>query len=231
MSQQHQIDQQAMYITQLEQDLNTARARTEEQRQMKVLARGQRDGISGSRYQEGVGRWLLRCFGPVVAADKQERTYRFLEEANELSQAAGLTEEEAHQLVAYTWSRPTGSLHQEVGGVMTTLAAFCFAHDLDMIQEGVDEYERVNTHEVMERIRVKQASKPHGSPLPATMEPRIIDWVAEQVLFEERFPVPEGIYWNAKTGCYLYETTDFIMRAVNQDKYWKGWREAVQARS
>ncbi len=115
-------------------------------------------------FQERVRDWLLACFGPVIAADKVERNHRFLEEALELVQACGTTREECRQLVDYVYSRPTGDPKQEVGGVMTTLAAHCCAHGLNMQEAAEMELQRVWNK--IDAIRGKQATKPKDSPLP-----------------------------------------------------------------
>lgn len=120
-------------------------------------------------FQEAVGLWLVECFGRAIAGDIKERCYRFQEEANELVQSLGLTREEAHQLVDYTWDRPVGETEQELGGVMITLAALCHATNMDMETHALNELSRINQSEVIERIRQKQKSKPHQSPLPGAV--------------------------------------------------------------
>lgn len=115
-------------------------------------------------FQERVQPWLLQCFGVMIAGDKKERNHRFLEEALELVQACGCTQSEAHQLVDYVYGRPIGEPHQEVGGVMVTLAALCLANDLDMHENGETELKRIWGK--IEKIRAKQAAKPKHSPLP-----------------------------------------------------------------
>lgn len=118
------------------------------------------------QFQRAVGFWVQACFGVEVAADKKERAFRFLEEANELAQAMGVTRADAHSLVDYTWNRPAGEAPQEVGGCAITLAALCEAADIDLGKQGVNELDRVCTPAMIERIREKQKSKPHNSPLP-----------------------------------------------------------------
>lgn len=115
-------------------------------------------------FQFRVHDWILECFGARIGADRIERNHRFIEEALELVQANGCTASEAHQLVDYVFSRPVGDPHQEVGGVMNTLAALCTASDIDMAQAGEDELARVWMK--VEAIRAKQAAKPKHSPLP-----------------------------------------------------------------
>jgi hypothetical protein len=75
-----------------------------------------------------------------------------------------MTRSEAHQLVDYTFDRPVGELHQEVGGVMVTLAALCLASNANMHESGETELARIWTK--IEKIRAKQAAKPKHSPLP-----------------------------------------------------------------
>jgi hypothetical protein len=117
-------------------------------------------------FQSRVQPWMLACFGAEIAADKMERNHRFFEESTETVQANGMTRSEAHQLVDYVYDRPVGELHQEVGGVMVTLAALCLANGLDMHAAGDVELERINVPETIAKIRAKQAAKPKYSPLP-----------------------------------------------------------------
>lgn len=66
------------------------------------------------------------------ALTQRERAARFLEEALELAQAAGLNRIDAIVLTDYVFSRPVGPIAGEVGGVMTTLASLCVACKLDL---------------------------------------------------------------------------------------------------
>lgn len=116
------------------------------------------------RFQARVRPWLLECFGEMIAGDREERNHRFLEEALELVQACGCTQQDAHQLVDYVFGRPVGEPSQEVGGVMVTLAALCLANELDMHSAGETELARIWTK--VEQIRAKQAAKPKYGPLP-----------------------------------------------------------------
>ncbi len=115
-------------------------------------------------FQSRVGPWMDATFGAMISGDKEERAHRFLEEALELVQSTGTTASEAHQLVDYVFGRSVGETHQEVGGVMVTLAALCLAHALDMHEAGETELARVWTK--VDQIRAKQAAKPKHSPLP-----------------------------------------------------------------
>jgi hypothetical protein len=107
---------------------------------------------------------MEHCFGPEISADTVERYHRFIEESLELAQALGCSAQDAHMLVDYVFSRPVGQPHQEVGGVMVTLAALCLAADLDMHIAGENELWRVWGK--IDVIREKQRNKPKGSPIP-----------------------------------------------------------------
>ncbi len=115
-------------------------------------------------YQRHVEEWLKICFPPSVRADRSERNHRFLEEALELAQANGCSHGDAIALVNYVFGRQAGEADQEVGGVMVTLASLCSAIGVDMAKAGDRELAR--NWDRIDVIRIKQKSKPHGSPLP-----------------------------------------------------------------
>lgn len=117
-------------------------------------------------YQRRVAGWMLACFGGEIAKNKAERCHRFLEEALELVQSIACTKEDAHLLVDYVYDRDVGIPHQEVGGVMVTLAALCNANGLSIDDAAEDELERV--YDKLEAIRKKQASKIANSALPSS---------------------------------------------------------------
>lgn len=123
-------------------------------------------------FQARVLPWLMECFGAEIARDRVERCDRFIEEALELAQSLDWTADRAHALVDYVFGRPAGEPHQEVGGVMVTLAALCEAADLDMQAGGDDELARIMRPEIVQKIRAKQADKPTGSALPIALSPR-----------------------------------------------------------
>lgn len=115
-------------------------------------------------FQSRVQPWMMACFGPEISGDKVERGDRILEETFELLQSGGYDPARVLALRDYVWNRPAGEPHQEVGGVMVTLAAYCLACGLDMHQAGETELARIWTK--VEKIRAKQAAKPTGSALP-----------------------------------------------------------------
>jgi hypothetical protein len=112
-----------------------------------------------SHYQQRVRAWVLECFGQQIADDMTERSFRFLEEALEVVQSLGCTKEQADALVTYVYDRPVGQTRQEIGGAMVTLAALSSAINIDMMEEGEYELARVDTPELIRKIRKKQASK------------------------------------------------------------------------
>lgn len=171
-------------------------------------------------FQARVQPWLLECFGPMIAGDREERNHRFLEEALELVQACGASASEAHQLVDYVYSRPVGDPAQEVGGVMVTLAALCLANGLDMHADGETELARIWTK--VEQIRAKQAAKPSMSPLPGVYPERqqptpaaihIGDLDPTQRLNLARGePAPSGLTWWAQGDANFY--------TLHKDRHW-----------
>lgn len=128
-------------------------------------------------FQARVAPWMSQCFGAAIASDVRERGDRLLEEVLELLQSHGYDPTRVATLRDYVFGRPVGEPAQEAGGVMVTLAAYCLATGLDMHGAGDAELERISAPEIIERIRVKQASK-RGlhTPLPsATARPAHLD--------------------------------------------------------
>lgn len=160
--------------------------------------------VAAEPFQSRVQPWMLECFGAEIAADKIERNHRFFEEATEAVQANGMTRSEAHQLVDYTFDRPVGELHQEIGGVMVTLAALCLASGQDMHAAGETELTRIWTK--VEAIRAKQAAKPKHSPLPAAPQPA----QTQVALTQERIrKIAEEHFWGGKCT-----TADDLEKAI-----------------
>ncbi|WP_255504188.1 hypothetical protein [Caballeronia sp. EK] len=147
------------------------------------------DTAGAKPFQARVQPWLMECFGAMIAGDREERNHRFIEEALELVQACGMGASEAHQLVDYVYGRPVGEPHQEVGGVMVTLAALCLANDLDMHEAAETELARIWTK--VEQIRAKQAAKPKHSPLPQAIAAPPAPSVADAAGASETRPIQE----------------------------------------
>lgn len=111
-------------------------------------------------YQREVGQWAVSCFGIERANDPRERNLRFLEESIELVQANGLSHEEALAVLDYVYSRPRGSVAQEVGGAIVTLAALCRAAGISLDDAATTELSRISERVV--EIREKNLKKPLG---------------------------------------------------------------------
>ncbi len=122
-----------------------------------------------STFQQSVRIWILECFGSEISDHKPERNQRFLEESLELVQSCGMSSDDAHWLVDYVYSRPVGNMSQEVGGTLVTLAALCGAQNINMGDAANTELQRIQQPDVMEKIRAKQATKPHDSSLPGNI--------------------------------------------------------------
>lgn len=120
----------------------------------------------GKHFQARVEPWLLACFGEEIADDTLERRDRAVEEFFEFLQWSDYPRERLAALEAYVWSRPVGEGHQELGGMMVTIAAMARAYRLDMHECGEVELARILAPEIIEKIRAKQAAKPTGSALP-----------------------------------------------------------------
>ncbi|HHA2894765.1 TPA: hypothetical protein ACOFC4_000329 [Stenotrophomonas maltophilia] len=120
-------------------------------------------------YQASVAEWMGQCFLPSLYSDMTERGDRLLEEVLELLQAHGYDRARVPTLVDYVFGRPVGEPVQEVGGVMVTLAGYCWVAGIDMHAAGDAELARINQPDVMAKIRAKQEAKNalhFDTPLP-----------------------------------------------------------------
>lgn len=120
-------------------------------------------------FQQGVAKWMEECFVASLYSNMTERGDRFLEEVLEMLQAHGYPFERISTLADYVYKRPVGDPEQEVGGVMITLAGFCYIAGHDMQALGDRELERINQPEVKAKIQAKQAAKAKihfDTPLP-----------------------------------------------------------------
>jgi hypothetical protein len=110
------------------------------------------------RLQKRVADWVIISFGPEVLNDRDERGMRLVEEAIELGQAIGLSQERLHVLVDYVYSRPVGHLPQEFGGTAVTLLAAAETCNINVGEELIKEIERVESIPV-EHFRAKNRVK------------------------------------------------------------------------
>lgn len=151
-------------------------------------------------FQAGVSKWMGECFLPSLYSNMTERGDRLLEEVLELLQSHGYDQARVATLVDYVYGRPVGEPAQEVGGVMVTLAGYCWAAGLDMHAEGARELERITQPEVMAKIRRKQEAKNalhFDTPLPGHAthpQPAAADCARRSGSGED----PEGFYDQTK---------------------------------
>lgn len=96
-------------------------------RELLALARGRR--------QFQVYTWAIQTFGEWCGSP-HERALRFLEEALELAQAAGLTQDDVARLVGHVFGRPLGEVPTELGQVTVTLLALAesFGQSLEALE-------------------------------------------------------------------------------------------------
>lgn len=105
-----------------------------------------------------VAGWARAAFGEVEATSLPQRGLRLLEEAIETFQACGGEAAIAHQLVDFVFSRPEGTIGQELGGVAVTVLALAAAASLSAEEEEVREVHRVLSKPVGE-FTARNASK------------------------------------------------------------------------
>jgi len=110
--------------------------------------------------------------------DIEERRARFAEEVNETLQAFGMSREDMHELVDYTWDRPVGEPSKEIGAAFLTLTSLCVVAGYDLAACGEADLEKLQRPETIARIRAKRATRHGRGPLPGfdpnatTEEPR-----------------------------------------------------------
>jgi NTP pyrophosphatase (non-canonical NTP hydrolase) len=108
--------------------------------------------------QAAMERWARRVLGE-SAWVPDERALRVAEEAIELAQALNVTAEDLHRLVDYVYSRPVGDPGQEVAGIFVTLYAAAACIGVDAEAEFKQEFARIHSPDVEEKIRRRQAEK------------------------------------------------------------------------
>lgn len=118
----------------------------------------QRSVVVLGALQARVHAWVETTL-PGQAYDLKTRAARFLEEAAEAAQAAGLHELDALVVLAQVYARPPGDLAQELGGSTTTLCALASAAGVDLGAAALREVERMETPEVRAKVQRRQAEK------------------------------------------------------------------------
>jgi len=136
----------------------------------------------GQTFQAGVAERMGQCFLPSLYSNMTERGDRLLEEVLELLQAHDYDSARVPTLVDYVFGRPVGEPAQEVGGVMVTLAGYCWVAGIDMHAAGDAELDRINQPDVMAKIRAKQEAKNalhFDTPLPGNPGSAVDEWPHE----------------------------------------------------
>lgn len=109
--------------------------------------------------QAQVLAWCIEAFG----SDPDEtgprtRAMRLVEEALELAQAEGIKYDEVMLVAHVVYVRPVGEVHQEIGGVATTLMAYCASRGLSLADCERLEIERIDKKPI-EHFRRRQHEK------------------------------------------------------------------------
>jgi NTP pyrophosphatase (non-canonical NTP hydrolase) len=78
--------------------------------------------------------YAIEVFGE-VATDPRERVLRFIEEAIELAQAAGIDQPKMDAMLARVYGRPHGNIAQEFGQCMVTLEIAALRLSVDLEKE------------------------------------------------------------------------------------------------
>jgi NTP pyrophosphatase (non-canonical NTP hydrolase) len=109
-------------------------------------------------FQKRVYPWTVETFGYVKTMSLVERRQRVIEEAIELLQAMGGSEDEVVKMAAYVFARKIGEPRQEIGGLQGCIAAAANALGIDMDQAREDEL--VRCIDKVDKIREKNLTKP-----------------------------------------------------------------------
>lgn len=109
--------------------------------------------------QARIGNWVVAALGADGLRDARERALRTAEEAIELAQACGVRREVLHRLVDYVLDRPVGDPAQEISGVLITVYSVACALEISADEALEAELRRIQSPEVMEKIRRRQAEK------------------------------------------------------------------------
>jgi hypothetical protein len=118
---------------------------------------------SGYQHRVAAAHYALFHDDPT---DTAERLARYAEETNEVLQAFGMSREDMHRLVDYTWDRPAGEPAKEIGAALLTLTSLCVVAGYDVMACGEADLEKLQRPETIARIRAKRATRHGRGPLP-----------------------------------------------------------------
>lgn len=121
--------------------------------------------FKGKGYQDRVSAAHSALFRD-DPTDVPERLARFFEEVNETCQAFGMSREDAHKLVDYTYDRPVGDPAKEIGAALLTLASLSVVTGFDMMSCAEADLEKLQRPETIARIRAKRSTRHGRGPLP-----------------------------------------------------------------
>lgn len=147
----------------------------------KCVGSAEHRGPHAMATQDRIAAWVRGTFGEEHAANAPERSIRTVEEALELAQACGVDVETLHRLVAYVFSRPVGTVEQEVAGCMVTLYATASAAGVDADAAFEVELARIHRPEIVERCRRRQSEKRaalialDGAEVPTAAERKLVE--------------------------------------------------------
>lgn len=110
-----------------------------------------------THFQLDVVSWWRDTFLQSVRSDPQARAYKFLEEAIEFAQAAGVERDDADLMVHYVYGREKGIPFEEAGDAFFTLAVAAEAFGFQLSQAGITrfEYAQENVVQVREADKTK----------------------------------------------------------------------------
>lgn len=83
------------------------------------------------------------------------RAMRLLEEALELAQAEDVTDKESTIILNQVYGKDKGDPRKELGGVLVCVAAYAGIKQYDLDNVFFDEFERIMSPEIMERVRTR----------------------------------------------------------------------------
>lgn len=127
-------------------------------------------------WQRMVKRWSLLVFRErYTDITPKIRVLRVLEEAAELAQAEGVSEEEFDHIKRQVFSKPPGEYHAELGAVLICLAGYASTINADLEWEFWNEFERIMDPGIMEKVRKRNLE---GDKIGFVKKPLVgEDWI------------------------------------------------------
>lgn len=111
-------------------------------------------------FQQAIVTWKDSFLtGTIHEPNVKTNCFRVLEEAAEVAQVGGMSEEEAHRQISYTYSRPMGELPQELAQVLVNLVYLADSAGVDLETEALKELKRIDTPKMKQKIFDKQQFK------------------------------------------------------------------------